>query len=209
MTAMVKSFSWEGPVQIKTVRFVKSVVDRTGIPDDPFPQIAIAGRSNVGKSSLINALLQRKSLARTSSSPGRTRMINFFLVNESFYLVDLPGYGYASVDYKTRLSWGPLVHDYLDSSTRLQRVIMLLDIRRNVTRGDAQLLQWLAVNRKPVTLVLTKADKFKASKRANQVRQWQRELEAVGIRETPIVFSVSKKLGRDHLLEVMARSVEA
>ena len=137
---MVKPFSWEGPVQIKTVRFVKSVVDRTGIPDDPFPQIAIAGRSNVGKSSLINALLH---------------------------------------------------------------------IRRNVTRGDAQLLQWLAVNRKPVTLVLTKADKFKASKRANQVRQWQRELEAVGIRETPIVFSVSKKLGRDHLLEVMARSVEA
>ncbi len=195
-------------MQIKTVRFIKSVVDVAGVPDDLFPQIAIAGRSNVGKSSLINALLQRKSLARTSSSPGRTRMINFFLVNESFYLVDLPGYGYASVDYKTRLSWGPLVHDYLDSSTRLQRVIMLLDIRRNLTQGDGQLLQWLAVNHKPVTLVLTKADKFKASKRANQVRQWQRELVAVGIRETPIIFSVSKKLGRDHLLEVMARSVE-
>lgn len=195
-------------MHIKTVRFTKSVVDVAGIPDDPFPHIAIAGRSNVGKSSLINALLQRKALARTSSSPGRTRMINFFLVNESFYLVDLPGYGYASVDYKTRLSWGPLVHDYLDSSTKLQQVIMLLDLRRNVTQGDGQLLQWLAVHQKPVTLVLTKADKFKASKRANQVRQWQRELAAVGIREAPIIFSVPKKLGRDHLLEVIARSVE-
>ena len=196
-------------MKIKTVRFTKSVVDITGVPADPFPHIAIAGRSNVGKSSLINALLRRRSLARISSSPGRTRMINFFLVNESFYLVDLPGYGYASVDYKTRLSWGPLVHDYLDSSTRLQRVIMLLDIRRNVTAGDAQLLHWLSVNQKPVTLVLTKADKFKASKRALQVRQWQRELQAAGIGETPIIFSVPKKLGRDHLLEVMAKSVEA
>jgi len=196
-------------VKIKTVRFTKSVVDATGVPDDHWPHIAIAGRSNVGKSSLINALLQRKSMARTSSSPGRTRMINFFLVNESFYLVDLPGYGYASVDYKTRLSWGPLVHDYLESSIRLERVIMLLDIRRNLTEADGQLLQWLAANQKPLTLVLTKADKFKASKRANQVRQWQRELESAGIRETPIVFSVPKKLGRDHLLKVMAKSVGA
>ncbi|MBN2331791.1 MAG: YihA family ribosome biogenesis GTP-binding protein [Deltaproteobacteria bacterium] len=194
-------------MHIKTVEFFTSAVDLAGVPDDPLPQIAIAGRSNVGKSSLINSLLQRRALARTSARPGHTKMINFFLVNDLFYLVDLPGYGYAAVDMHTKASWGPLVHEYLDKAVHLRLVVLLLDIRRDLTEGDRQLVQWLAVNQLPMTLVLTKADKFKASRRALRVRQWRQELETLGVVSRPIIYSVPKRLGRETLLDALAAAV--
>ncbi len=194
-------------LHIKKVSFATSAVDLAGVPDDNLPQVAVAGRSNVGKSSLINSLLQRRGLARTSSRPGHTRMINFFLVNEAFYLVDLPGYGYAAVDRRTQASWGPLVHDYLDRETRLRLVVVLLDMRRSLTSGDRQLLDWLLANRRPLVPVLTKADKFRAARRARQLRQWRTELQAAGVETVPVVYSVTGKLGREELLLRLAAAL--
>ncbi|MBW1645855.1 MAG: YihA family ribosome biogenesis GTP-binding protein [Deltaproteobacteria bacterium] len=197
----------EEVLQLKNVRFVTSAVDLGGVPVDDRPQVAFAGRSNVGKSSLINSLLQRRGLARTSSKPGHTRMINFFLVNEAFYLVDLPGYGYATVDRRTRASWGPLVHAYLEQETRLRLVVVLLDMRRELTAGDRQLLAWLQMKGLPLVPVLTKADKFRAAQRARQRRQWEAALAAAGVVEKPVSYSVTRKMGREELLARLAAAV--
>lgn len=132
------------------------------------PEIAIAGKSNVGKSSLINTLVNRKNLAKTSSSPGRTQTINFFRVNEKISLVDLPGYGYAKVSLRIREAWKPMVESYLQTREGIRMVVLILDARRGASPEDLTLLDWLDYHQIPSLIVLTKADKLSQLERARQ-----------------------------------------
>lgn len=147
-------------MKIQSANFVKSAVKPRDYPDATLPEIAFAGKSNVGKSSLINVLLNRKGLAKTSSSPGCTQLINFFTVNEQFSLVDLPGYGYAKVPLEVKQKWGPMVETYLKERQTLRLVIFLVDIRRDCTENDLILYNWLQFYHLPYLLVLTKTDKL-------------------------------------------------
>ena len=147
-------------MKITSARFLRSAVDSSGFPVDDLPEIAFLGRSNVGKSSLINSLLGTKGLARTSSTPGRTQAINYFLINDKFYFVDLPGYGYAKVPEAIRKQWGPLVENYLANRQSLVLCISIVDSRHKPTAQDKQLVTWLRDNDLAYALVATKADKL-------------------------------------------------
>ncbi len=155
-------------MHIKTVKFIKSATNPSHYPPPEFPEIAFAGRSNVGKSSLINRLLNRKKLVRTSKTPGCTQTINFFEVDNRIMFVDLPGYGYAKVPKKVKEKWGPMVEAYFDERKNLQLVVVILDIRRNPSPEDLNLLDWLHLKKIPLTVVLTKIDKLSKQKRTVQ-----------------------------------------
>ena len=155
---------------IKSAEFIKSAVKPGHYPPDGLPEIAFGGRSNVGKSTLINTLLNRKHLVKTSSTPGRTQLINFFLINSEFYLVDLPGYGYAKVPLHIRKQWGPMVEAYLAGRTNLRGLVFLLDIRRKPNDGDIQFQHWLSYYHIPTIWVLTKTDKLSKTKQSKQIR---------------------------------------
>ena len=150
-------------MKITSAEFVKSAFSRKDWVADVRPEIAFLGRSNVGKSSLINSLLLRKALARTSNTPGRTQSINYFLINNSFYFVDLPGYGYARVSKAMRSDWGKLAEEYLSGSQRLRLCVQLIDARHPPTDLDLQLNEWLLFHEKPHLIVATKADKLSAN----------------------------------------------
>jgi len=152
--------------KITSAEYITSVVSLRHLPASKLPEIAFAGRSNVGKSSLINALLGRRRLAQISSTPGKTRMLNFFLVNEAFFFVDLPGYGYAKVAKKIRDRWSSLVEPYIRQRETLMGVVHLVDCRREPTGADEQLSLWLDFHHVPTLLVLTKADKLSRSRAA-------------------------------------------
>ncbi len=149
---------------IKSAVFVKSAVNPSQYPPAILPEIAFAGRSNVGKSSLINTLIQRKRLVKTSSTPGRTRLINFFNINHNITFVDIPGYGYARVPNSLKKSWGPMIETYLSTRTTLNGVVIILDIRRTPGQEELNLLDWLNHYRIPFALVLTKSDKLSKAK---------------------------------------------
>ncbi|MGI9036413.1 MAG: ribosome biogenesis GTP-binding protein YihA/YsxC [Pyrinomonadaceae bacterium] len=151
-------------MKITSAEFVKSAFARRHWTNDGKPEISFLGRSNVGKSSLLNSLLQRKGLARTSNTPGRTQSINFFLINEKFYFVDLPGYGYARVSKTTRTDWGVMAEEYLAGRDNLVLSIQLIDARHSPTTLDRQLHEWLIYNRKPRLIIATKADKLSGNK---------------------------------------------
>jgi len=193
-------------MKIKNVEFIKSAVDPSQYPEYDFPEIAFAGRSNVGKSSLINTLVQRKSLVKTSSKPGCTQLINFFLVNETLSFVDLPGYGYAKVSKKIRAQWQPMVERYLSERSSLLGLILLVDIRRDPGREERDLVMWLESHEMPYLIVLTKADKLSRQKREKRIMaicsQLQRERNGV------IPFSAKSKLGRDVVLNEIENLIE-
>lgn len=153
---------------IKSTEFIKSAVKPSQYPDGDLPEIAFAGRSNVGKSSLINALLNRKNLVRTSSTPGRTQLINFFNVNGTFTLVDLPGYGFAKVPLAVKKEWGPMMETYLAKRANLRGTVLILDVRRTPVAEDSQMLQWLRAYDITPVLVVTKCDKVSRNERAKQ-----------------------------------------
>ncbi|HEU0032878.1 MAG TPA: ribosome biogenesis GTP-binding protein YihA/YsxC [Kofleriaceae bacterium] len=169
-------------------RFVISAAKPSDFPPPSLPEIAVVGRSNVGKSSLINALVGQDGLARTSRTPGRTRLLNWFEIETQprFFLVDLPGYGYAEVHAEMRESWRPLIETYLDQRTTLAGVLLLIDIRRGVQDEELDFVPWLAEREKPVLVALTKADKLPKNKRTLEVMRAKQQL---ALRKDPLAVS--------------------
>lgn len=151
-------------MKIKQADIVMSAVSKAQYPTTQLPEIALAGRSNVGKSSFINTLLERKNLARTSSKPGKTQTLNFYLINEAFYFVDVPGYGYAKVSKKERAKWGRMIDEYLMEREELRAVVSLVDFRHEPSKEDCQMYQFLKYYQIPVIVVATKADKIPRGK---------------------------------------------
>ncbi|TMQ06132.1 MAG: YihA family ribosome biogenesis GTP-binding protein [Deltaproteobacteria bacterium] len=183
-------------------RFVTSAASPSDFPPPSLPEVAVVGRSNVGKSSLINALVGRPGLARTSRTPGRTRLVNWFAIDERFLLVDLPGYGYAEVSRATRDSWRPLIEAYLAERTSLAGVLLLIDIRRGVQEEELDFAPWLAERAMPAVVALTKADKLAKNKRMLEVA---RAREALGLRKDPLAVSALSGDGIDPLWRAVVR----
>jgi GTP-binding protein len=191
--------------------FVAATVDKQNAPHlrneqgDPLLEIAFAGRSNVGKSSLINHLVQTPGLARTSSSPGKTQTINFFSVEERLLLVDLPGYGYAKVPQHIRKEWGRFISEYLLSRKELKAILLLLDIRRTPSEEDVAMAEWAARHKKPLIFIFTKADKVKPHEREPLVRAAMQPFSLLKDLESfpPIFYSVQEKFGRDQLIRTL------
>ncbi len=184
---------------VKNAEFVKSAVSLAHYPPGNLPEVAFAGRSNVGKSSLINCLLQRRKLVRTSRHPGRTQMINFFKVNNEFYFVDLPGYGFAAVPESVRKQWGPMVETYITKRESLRGIVLIMDIRHTPTPDDLQLVNWLVSRGILIVPVLTKADKIGRSKWNAQLKEAARYLNLPP--EEFSIFSAESREGREKLLE--------
>ncbi len=186
-------------MKVTSAEFITSAVKRSGYPEELLPEVAFAGKSNVGKSSLINTLVNRKNLVRTSSSPGRTQMLNFFRINNQVNFVDFPGYGFAKVPLKVRAQWKPMVESYLKHRTTLQLVIILLDIRRVPSSDDASLIRWLESFNIPFLIVLTKTDKLSQNKCSAQQKIIQDFLQLQ--KEEVICFSAVTKKGRQEILK--------
>lgn len=184
-------------MKITSAEFIKSATAPSHFPPPSFPEIAFAGRSNVGKSTLINTLTNRKKLAATSSTPGKTRLINFFILNRKLYLVDLPGYGFARVSLGVRKEWGPMVETYLSNRPNLRLVIVLLDSRRTPSEGDLQLIKWLKATGNDYVTVVTKSDKLSRNELQKQASVIRKTLGAEG-REL-IFFSAKTGDGKDAL----------
>ena len=186
------------PFRIKSATYVKSVVDLKGLPRDRLPEVAFAGRSNVGKSSALNKLVNLKKLAKISSTPGKTRMINFFLVNQNLYFVDLPGYGYARAPKSMQKSWGKLVEDYLKERENLKGTVLLVDSRRGLLDPDLQLLEWLDHYGKNKLVVLTKKDKLSRSAVLESARKTCEVLKLDS--GSLVLFSAKTGEGKDKIL---------
>lgn len=182
-------------MKVTSAEFVSSAFDRKHWIEDGLPEIAFLGRSNVGKSSLLNSLLGRKSLARTSNTPGRTQSINYFIVNGAFYFVDLPGYGFAKVSKSMRADWGVMARDYLSREAGLALFVQLIDARHVPTELDRQLHDWLIVNGKRHVVVATKSDKLSANVLSKQMALLKREMPESKI----LAYSSSTGKGKDNL----------
>lgn len=192
-------------MHVKSAEFITSAVQVHQYPPAEYPEVAFAGRSNVGKSSLINKLVNRKHLVKTSSTPGRTQLINFFSINDALSLVDLPGYGYAKVPAAVKGQWGPMVERYITNRPNLRAVVLLMDIRRTPRVEEFNLMDWLQHYRKPVILVLTKADKLSKTK---QKRQALLIAETLGVDVDDLVlFSAKSGLGKDLLWELIEQVI--
>ncbi len=196
-------------MRIKSTTFIKSAVKAADYPPLDLPEIAFAGRSNVGKSSLINVIVERKALVRTSSTPGRTQLINFFNVTGdpfSLTLVDLPGYGYARVPLAVKRQWGPMMERYLSIRESLRGVVLIFDIRRIPSDDDLQMLDWLrSYNRRPI-IVLTKCDKLTKNERAKQTAAIAAKLQMD--QSLLLHFSALSKEGRDAIWQAIHDLVE-
>lgn len=198
------------PLVVRELEFLGGMASAGGWrPESTLPEIAFAGRSNVGKSSLLNALLRRRAAARVSRTPGRTREINFFRVNDAFMLVDLPGYGYARVAKERRSEWKPLIEGYLKSSPKLRGLVLLLDARREPSDDDRDMLSYLADAGLPVLVAITKMDKFGTGAGEERVNAIAAALELD--RDQVVPVSARTGLGRDDLasalVDLLAKAV--
>lgn len=189
-----------GP-KIISAEFVKSATKPSEYPKGNYPEIVMAGKSNVGKSSLINTLVNRKNLARISSRPGKTQVINFYLINKKISLVDLPGYGYAQVPLAVRKNWKPMVESYLQTRKEIRLVILILDARRGTSAEDLALVDWLDFHKIPCVLVLTKADKLSQIERARQ-KKIISEIPLLADRKM-VFFSAITGEGKDELWKII------
>lgn len=192
-------------MKITSAEFIKSALKRSDYPEESLPEVAFAGKSNVGKSSLINTLVNRKNLVRTSSSPGRTQMLNFFCINNQINFVDFPGYGFANVPVKVRAQWKPMVENYLKYRKTLKMVIVLLDVRREASSDDASLIRWLETFGIPFLIVLTKSDKISKNKCSTQKRIIKNFLLLRD--EEMICFSAVTGMGKQEILKRIMRSI--
>ena len=193
-------------MKIISAEFVKSATKPSEYPQGTFPEVAFAGKSNVGKSSLINALVNRKNLAKTSSSPGRTQIINFFLVNGKISLVDLPGYGYSKVSLQVRKNWKPMVESYLQTRKEIRLVVLILDARRGVSPDDLALLDWLDYHKIPSLIVLTKVDKLSQIERARQKRALAEN--SLLAEKSPAFFSAVTGEGREEVWKMIQEAFD-
>ncbi len=191
-------------MKIKYAEFIKSAFDKSQFIFDDLPQIAFSGRSNCGKSTLINTLLNRKKLVKTSSKPGFTKSVNYFLINKIFYLVDLPGFGFAKASKKMQLDWDKLITDFFRESNKLRGVVHLVDIRRLLTDKDEVLIEFLEYFGIPFLIVLTKSDKLSN----NNIKKSLDILNKKWRIENPIVVSSLKKKGISELWEEIETVIE-
>ena len=187
-------------MKIVSAEFVKSCAKKKDYPKDDLPEIAFVGRSNVGKSSLINTILNKRSLAKTSSTPGKTQLINFFNINSSFFLVDLPGYGFTKLPREVTAKWGPMIEEYLSGSERINGVVLLLDIRRKADKKDLKMVEWLEHYQIPYLIAVTKADKLPRGKRLQAVNDIKDCLKVYKFRGL-ICFSSRTEEGKRELLK--------
>ncbi len=184
-------------VNLETVCGIKSK-----LPENTLPEFAFAGKSNVGKSSLINALMNRKAYARTSSQPGKTQTINFYRINDDLYYVDLPGYGYAKVSLEEKAKWGRMIENYLNQSAMLKKVFLLVDIRHDPSENDKLMYDWIIHNGYQPIIIATKLDKLKRSQVAKQVKQIR---QGLGMKKEDILipFSTETKQGREEIWAIL------
>ena len=191
-------------MNIQNVRFLKSVVELNQRPVPLKPEVAVVGRSNVGKSSLINTLFNRKNLAKISSTPGKTRFINYFLVDDHLYFVDLPGYGYARTSRKEQSTWKQNIETYLKNNQSLKLVFLLLDVRHNLQANDHLMINWLNFYQIPFRLILTKSDKVSNSQfqkiKANLTREFSNQ--------EMVRFSARNRVGREEIIKILEGVVE-
>ncbi len=194
-------------MQIKKADYLQGAVDYNSMPLDGMPEFLFCGRSNVGKSSFINSLLNRKNLARTSSTPGKTQIINFFVVNDAFYFVDVPGYGYAKVSKEKRKAFGPMIEEYLKKRTSLKMVFLLVDFRHKPSEDDVVMYEYLKYFNKPVTVIATKADKVKNKDRATSIKTIK---ETLNLQENDgfIITSSEGKIGLNETLDLIEKCIE-
>lgn len=193
-------------MKLKKAEFLKLASSKKDFPPQKYPEIVLAGRSNVGKSSLINTLLNRHNLARTSNTPGKTRAVHFYFINDSFYFVDLPGYGYAKVSKQLIKKWGSLIEEFFSDRNKFLMVILVVDIRHEPSEEDKQMAEWLRHLFFNIIVAATKADKVPRGK-----REKQREIIARSLEIDPrdiIFFSSKTKEGRDELLRMIDRELQ-
>lgn len=184
--------------ELETVCGITSV-----LPDNQMPEVAFAGKSNVGKSSLINGLLNRKSLARTSQEPGKTQTINFYNVNKELYFVDLPGYGFAKVSKEVQQKWGVMIENYLKSSKQLKAVMLLIDIRHEPSANDRNMYEWIVYNGYKPVIIATKLDKINRSQKDKHIKIIRQGLNVLP--DTVILpFSAKTKQGREEILDFIS-----
>lgn len=193
-------------MKIKQSRFITSAVKKSQYPEPKLPQVAFVGRSNVGKSSLINSLTNMKKLAKVSSTPGKTRLINFFLINEEFYLVDLPGYGYAKVSKEEKKNWGNVIENYLKENEDLRKIVLLVDSRHKPTDEDVLMYNFIKYFKYETIVVATKSDKISKSQFQKNIQIIKDTLKMESS-DKICIFSSLNKNGRDELIDEIFQDI--
>lgn len=193
-------------MKVDNVNLYVSAVRRSQYPEDDLPEFIMIGRSNVGKSSFMNTLVNRKNLARISSKPGKTSTINFFNVEDKFYLVDVPGYGYADTSKEEIRKFGLMVEEYLQKRKELKRVFLLVDFRHRPTTDDKLMYDFLKYYQIPVTIVATKADKVSSREKDKNLKELQKALDVV-VGDNVVLFSSISKIGREEILKIIENIV--